>query len=119
MSAAAGEVVAMPTVQFEFDQYELTGETRQSLDNAAACLKQAPQVQVVVEGHADDRGTQEYNLALGEKRANAVKSYLKNLGIGNDRLRTRSKGENEPVCHDGSEGCWAQNRRVQFFQSSK
>ena len=76
-----------------------------------------PGVTIVVEGHCDERGTQEYNLALGEKRANTVKSYLKNLGIDTSRMNTRSKGENEPVCRRSSESCWADNRRVQFIQS--
>ena len=89
------------------------------LDQAAKCMKEAPQVKVVVEGHGDERGTQEYNLALGEKRANAVKGYLKNLGVDNNRLGTRSKGENEPLCNESNESCWATNRRVQFIQQMK
>lgn len=117
MDAAGGQVVATETVHFEFDQYDLTSQARSRLDQAAACLKQASQVSVVLEGHADERGTQEYNLALGEKRAAAVQSYLRNLGIEPGRLTVRSKGENEPVCNESSESCWTRNRRVEFIQS--
>ncbi len=117
MGGAPGEVVALSTVHFDFNEYDLTPDARSSLDQAAECLKQAPQVGVVVEGHADERGTQEYNLALGEKRASAVLGYLKNLGIESARMRTRSKGENEPECTEATESCWARNRRVQFIQS--
>jgi len=119
MDAAAGDIIATPLVHFDFDQYELTVDARSELDRAADCMKQAPEVRVVIEGHADDRGTQEYNLALGDKRAATVKQYLHNLGIDTSRLSTRSKGENEPICHEESDGCWAQNRRVLFLQSRK
>lgn len=114
---AAGDVVALETVNFEFNEYDLTPPARSSLEKNAECLQEAPSVTITVEGHCDERGTQEYNLALGEKRANTVKSYLKNLGIDTSRMNTRSKGENEPVCRRASESCWADNRRVQFIQS--
>jgi peptidoglycan-associated lipoprotein len=119
MSSGGGEVVAMQVVRFEFNQYELTLDARNALDQNAACLKEAPQVEVTLEGHGDERGTQEYNLALGEKRANTVKAYLKNLGVDTGRLRTVSKGENEPLCRDQSEDCWQQNRRVNFIQRTR
>lgn len=119
MSGSAGEVVSLQTVLFDFNEYDLTVDARSSLDQAAQCLKEAPQVQVVLEGHGDERGTQEYNLALGEKRANAVKKYLNNLGVNTSRLKTRSKGENEPVCSEQTDSCFSRNRRVQFQQSIK
>ena len=74
---------------------------------------------VQVDGHCDERGTEEYNLALGEKRAATVRSYLRNLGIDTSRMDMRSKGENEPVCREQSDDCWSQNRRVQFIQSQR
>jgi peptidoglycan-associated lipoprotein len=117
MNPTAGEIVSLPTVRFEFNEYDLTGSARSSLDQAAQCLKEAPGVQVVLEGHGDERGTQEYNLALGEKRANTVRGYLKNLGVQQARLRTRSKGENEPLCREADESCYSKNRRVEFLQS--
>jgi peptidoglycan-associated lipoprotein len=119
MNATPGQVVAVPTVRFEFDKFDLTVEARSDLDRAAQCLREAPQVVVVLEGHADERGTQEYNLALGEKRATSVRGYLRNLGVETARLQTRSKGKNEPVCSDPNEGCWSKNRRVEFLQAIK
>ncbi len=116
MNPSAGEVVSMQVVNFSFDQYDISVDARNKLDQNAKCLQEAPEVTLVLEGHADDRGTQEYNLALGEKRANAVKSYLKNLGVDLKRLETRSKGENEPVCRQATDECWGQNRRVEFIQ---
>ena len=116
MNASSGDVIHAETIRFEFDQYELTVDARQSLDNTAKCIQEAGDLRIVLEGHADDRGTQEYNLALGEKRANTVKAYLKNLGVNASRVETRSKGENEPICRDDSDSCWSQNRRVEFIQ---
>ncbi len=117
MDAESGAVIAMSTVNFEFNEANLTVETRNALDQNAECLRQAPDVTVVVEGHCDDRGTQEYNLALGERRAMAVLDYLQNLGIESSRMRTLSKGKNEPVCRRATENCYTKNRRVKFKQS--
>lgn len=116
-STQSGQFITFETVYFDFDKYDLTPDARTTLNNNAECLKQAPALKVVLEGHCDDRGTQEYNLALGEKRANTVRSYLKNLGIPGARLVSRSKGENEPVCTEEDESCWSRNRRVQSIQS--
>jgi peptidoglycan-associated lipoprotein len=71
---------------------------------------------VTIEGHCDERGTEEYNIALGDKRARAAKRYLKNLGVGTGRLKTISYGEGRPVCSEASEDCWAQNRRADFTE---
>jgi len=116
MAGRSGEIIAIETIAFEFDQHDLTAAGRSSLDKAAECMQKSPQVQVVLEGHCDDRGTQEYNLALGEKRANTVLKYLSNLGVNVSRMKTRSKGENEPVCRETADSCWTQNRRVEFIQ---
>lgn len=116
MNPTSGDVVHLDTVSFEFDKYDLTVDARDALNQNAECLRQVTSVQIIVEGHCDQRGTEEYNLALGEKRANTVRSYLKNLGVDPSRLRTRSKGENEPVCMQATEDCYFKNRRVEFIQ---
>jgi peptidoglycan-associated lipoprotein len=115
-TSGGGDVVALENVNFDFDQDDLTVNARNTLQQNAECIKQAPDVQIVLEGHCDERGTQEYNLGLGERRANAVKSYLKNLGIDTSRMKTLSKGENEPTCNEASDSCYSQNRRVEFIQ---
>ena len=114
---SAGDVVAMPTVYFDFNEFGLTPNSRTDLNQAVECLKQAGgKISLVIEGHGVERGTQEYNLALGERRAATVRSYLRNLGIDQNRMKTRSLGENAPVCTEQTEDCWARNRRVRFIQ---
>jgi peptidoglycan-associated lipoprotein len=98
-------------VFFETDRYDLTGEAQSQLQKQAAWLQQYPASTVTVEGHCDERGTREYNLALGERRANAVANYLTALGIDAGRLSVISYGKERPDCTDSNEGCWAQNRR--------
>ena len=117
---AAGDAVNLQMVHFEFNKYDLSDQSKEELKQVFECLKQAPaHLKVVVEGHCDDRGTQEYNLALGEKRAHAVQAYLKSLGASPKQFSVRSKGENEPLCTTPDEACWTQNRRVQFIQKTK
>jgi peptidoglycan-associated lipoprotein len=99
------------TVLFGFDQYDLSSEARATLDRQAAWLRQNPQRGITIEGHCDERGTREYNLALGERRANSVKNYLVTLGIPANRIRTLSYGKERPVATGASEASWAQNRR--------
>ena len=101
-------------VMFEFDSFTLGDAQRSQLQPTAEFLRRRTTVRVTVEGHADARGTNEYNLSLGERRANAVKDYLVSLGVAGDRLSVISKGEEQPVCGDQNEGCWAQNRRSHF-----
>jgi peptidoglycan-associated lipoprotein len=113
---AAGSIEEFTTsigdrVFFGFDRYDLTAEAQGQLQKIAAWLKTYPQYRFVIEGHCDDRGTREYNLALGERRANAAKNYLIALGIDQNRMQTISYGKERPVCTDNSESCWAQNRR--------
>jgi peptidoglycan-associated lipoprotein len=98
-------------VFFETDRYDLTAEAQSQLQKQAAWLAQYPAATVTVEGHADERGTREYNLALGERRANAVANYLTALGVDAGRLSVISYGKERPECTDSNEGCWAQNRR--------
>jgi peptidoglycan-associated lipoprotein len=101
-------------VYFDFDQYDLRADARETLKANATWLKNNPAAQVQVEGHADERGTNEYNLALGAKRAQSVKDYLVTLGTAADRLSTISYGEEVPACREQTEDCWQQNRRARF-----
>ena len=96
---------------FGFDKYDLNDEARSTLEAQAAWLKKYPNVTVSIEGHADERGTREYNLALGERRANSAKDYLVFLGIDPGRITTVSYGEERPVALGSNESAWAQNRR--------
>jgi peptidoglycan-associated lipoprotein len=104
-------------IYFEFDRYDLRPEARASLKANADWLKGNPSVRVQIEGHCDERGTTEYNLALGAKRAQAAKSFLMSLGVAAERLSTISYGEETPVCKEHNEGCWQKNRRDRFVIS--
>jgi peptidoglycan-associated lipoprotein len=101
-------------VLFEFDSYDLRGNARDVLRGNADWLKSNPSARIEVEGHCDERGTSEYNLALGAKRSQTAKDYLVSLGISPDRISTISYGEEIPVCTEPSENCWRQNRRARF-----
>lgn len=98
-------------VHFELDRYELTPEAQATLGQQAALLQSYPQVVVTIEGHADERGTREYNLALGERRADAVRNYLTALGVDPNRITVISFGKERPACVAADESCWSQNRR--------
>jgi len=110
-----GEGGPLQDVLFEFDSYEISFDARTTLQTNAEWLRNNAQVRIEVEGHCDERGTVEYNLALGAKRAKAVRDYLVSLGISSDRLSTISYGEELPLCRDSTEDCWRQNRRVHFL----
>lgn len=99
-------------VFFEYDSSVLSGEAQATLERQANWLKQYNSVNIVIEGHADERGTREYNLALGERRANAAKSYLVNLGVSSARLSTISYGKERPAVVGSDESAWSQNRRA-------
>lgn len=99
---------------FDFDRADLRGDARDTLRANANWLKSNPSARVEIEGHCDERGTNEYNLALGAKRAQAAKDYLVSLGITVERLSTISYGEEIPVCQEHAESCWHQNRRARF-----
>lgn len=114
-TTAAGS--ALKDVYFEFDRYNLDDDDRATLRASADWLKKNPLARVQIEGHCDERGTSEYNLALGAKRAQAAKDYLVALGVAENRLSTISYGEEIPVCRDASENCWKQNRRDRFVRS--
>ena len=98
-------------VFFNYDSAELDTDAKELLQDQVAWLKQYSDVSVIIEGHCDERGTREYNLALGEKRAQSVKNYLINLGISADRVSTISYGKERPAVVGSSDGAWAQNRR--------
>lgn len=101
-------------VFFDFDKYNLKPEGRGTVEALAAWLNSRQGVTLTIEGHADERGTREYNLALGERRANSVKDYLIALGINAGRLTTISYGEERPAVPGSYEEAWAQNRRAEF-----
>jgi len=99
-------------VHFDYDRYDLRTEDRAVLQQNANWLKEHANAKVEIEGHCDNRGTVEYNLALGAKRAKSVKDYLVSLGTAADRLSTISYGEELPLCREDTEECWARNRRA-------
>jgi len=99
------------TVHFGYNEYSVQDEDKTTLQRQAAWLQKYPAVRVTVEGHCDERGTREYNLALGARRANAVKEYLVSLGVSSARVDTISYGKERPICTESDESCWAQNRR--------
>lgn len=103
----------LKTINFEFDRYELSDEARAALQANAELLKARKDWSVVVEGHCDDRGTIEYNLALGQKRAKSVRDYYVRLGVQDSSVGTISYGEEKPVCFEASDACWLQNRRAE------
>ena len=100
------------TIYFDTDMFNIDAEDQAALAQQAAYLRQYPNIRATVEGHADERGTREYNLALGERRANATKNYLVSLGVPADRLTTVSYGKERPVAIGSNEQAWARNRRA-------
>jgi len=103
---------AADRVFFEYDSAELRPDARSTLDALATQIQKQPQCRFVIEGHCDERGTREYNLALGEKRASVVMSYLAALGVDPTRMQTVSHGKERPAVTGSSEEAWAQNRRA-------
>jgi peptidoglycan-associated lipoprotein len=106
-------------VFFSLDSTDLGDEARGLLQKNVEWLKKWTTTKVMVEGHADSRGSNEYNLALGERRADAVRDYLVSLGLVADRLTIVSKGEEQPFCSEETEACWQQNRRGHFIITAK
>ena len=102
-------------VYFNYNRSDIRPDARATLKSDAAWLKSNPAVRAQIEGHCDERGTTDYNMALGAKRAQAVKDYLVNLGIPAARLSTISYGKEAPVCKENSESCWQRNRRGRFI----
>jgi peptidoglycan-associated lipoprotein len=106
-------------IYFEFDSYTVRQEQVQDLTTIGSWLKAYPSVRMVVEGHTDERGTMEYNMALGQKRAESVKEFLVRMGIGQERIRTVSFGKEMPAVPGHTEEAWAKNRRVHFTVDEK
>ena len=106
-------------IHFDFDKYDIRPQDAEILKENAALLKKYPKVKIQIEGHCDERGTNEYNMALGERRANSTKNYLISLGIPAERMTTISYGEERPVDPGHNEEAWAKNRRAHFVILSK
>jgi peptidoglycan-associated lipoprotein len=106
-------------VFFDLDQSTVRDDARPALQKDADWLKKWASVAVTIEGHGDSRGTAEYNLGLGNRRATSVREYLVSLGVPAGRLTVISKGEEQPFCHEENEACWQQNRRGHFIITSK
>jgi len=109
------ESAALRDVFFDFDKYDVRPADKGTLDENAKWLKSNQSALLLIEGHTDERGTNEYNLALGERRAKATRDYLVSVGIDAGRITVISYGEERPVCTDKTEACWAKNRRAHFL----
>jgi peptidoglycan-associated lipoprotein len=115
----SGRAGALRTVYFDFNSSTITGSTRSALDNNIEFLKQHTTVKVEIEGHADERGSVQYNLALGERRSKAVRDYMMSMGIAANRMTTISFGKERPIAFGHNEEAWGQNRRANFVITAK
>jgi len=106
-------------VFFELDKSEIRADGKSALQKDADWMKKWTSTQVTIEGHCDSRGSAEYNLGLGSRRANAVKDYLVSLGVAGNRVTTISKGKEQPFCNEENDSCWQQNRRGHFLITAK
>jgi peptidoglycan-associated lipoprotein len=104
---------------FDFDQYTLREDARKTLQQNAGWLRRWESTRITVEGHGDERGTSEYNLALAERRAHAAKAYLVDLGVAPGRILAITRGEESPICTEATETCWQQNRRAHSMITAK
>lgn len=102
-------------IHFKFDKHDLDDDSRAILKKNASFLKANPMAKIEIQGHCDERGTNNYNIALGERRAQSTKMYLVSQGINESRIHTISYGEEKPFCFDRNEGCWLENRRAHFM----
>lgn len=110
----SGKIPGLVTVNFDYDKSNISADARKKLQGNAEWIKNNPKVKVQIEGHCDARGSIEYNVALGERRANAVKSYLTSLGVAGERLSVISYGKEKPIDPADNEKAWAKNRRANF-----
>ncbi len=110
----SGDARGLKTIYFDFDKYNLRDDARRQLEANADILRNNSDMNIMIEGHCDERGTDEYNLALGERRAQAARSYLESLGISASRINVLSYGEERPVAPGHDEESWALNRRGEF-----
>lgn len=114
VEATAADMSGLGDIFFDFDRYTIRTDALAALEGDARWLRNKQGQSLLIEGHCDERGTQAYNLVLGEKRAKSAKRYLEDLGIPASRLLTTSYGKEKPFCKDRNEGCWSQNRRAHF-----
>jgi peptidoglycan-associated lipoprotein len=101
-------------IYFDYDKSDIRDDARSTLQADAASLQDRSGIRFTIEGHCDERGSEKYNLALGDKRANSTKQFLVSLGVAGDRVDTVSYGEERPICTDHNEDCWQRNRRAHF-----
>ncbi|MGZ3701038.1 MAG: OmpA family protein [Bdellovibrionota bacterium] len=114
-----GGAMGLQTIHFPYDSFEIVGENKAALKSNVDILKGNPTVNIQIEGHCDERGGSQYNLALGEKRANAVKTQILAGGIGGSRVTIISMGKEHPIAEGSGEDVWAKNRRANFVITSK
>ncbi len=112
---SGGKVSGLQKIHFDFDKYNIKTEYEGTLKSNAEWVKANSKTPVVIEGHCDERGTAEYNIALGDRRAKSAKNYLGNLGVAGDKLSTISYGKERPIATCHNESCWSQNRRDEFI----
>jgi peptidoglycan-associated lipoprotein len=108
------DALGLEDIFFDFDQHSIRGDAQPTLSANAAWINSRPGKVVLIEGHCDERGTQAYNLVLGEKRARSAKRYLEDLGVPASRLKTTSYGEMRPFCKQRDDSCYQENRRAHF-----
>lgn len=113
-TAAEAFGTSVSDAYFDFDRADIRSDASEALTRTAEFLREYPEARVLVEGHCDERGSTEYNIQLGDRRAQAVRDFLQSLGIAPGRLQVVSYGEERPFCNDATEGCWQQNRRGHF-----
>ena len=113
------EDAALRAIHFDFDKFDIRPDAARILDGNIDWMKSHPKAAILIEGHCDERGTNEYNIALGDRRAKATMSYLTARGVPAGRITMISYGEERPVCTVHSEACWAQNRRAQFLTKAQ
>jgi peptidoglycan-associated lipoprotein len=111
---AATFASAMKDIYFDYDRYELRPEDQAAIASDAAFLRSHPQVQFTIQGHCDERGSTDYNLELGDSRANAAREALVKAGVSPSQIKTISYGKERPFCNESTEACWQQNRRAHF-----
>jgi peptidoglycan-associated lipoprotein len=114
----SGKIDGLKTVFFDYDKATLSSEAKKTIQGNAEWMKKNTGAKVQIEGHCDNRGSIEYNVALGERRANSVKDYMMSLGVAGNRLATISYGEEKPLVSSESESAWKKNRRANFVPSS-
>jgi peptidoglycan-associated lipoprotein len=117
--AAEGKAGMFEDIFFAYDRYDVEDRYKSELESIASWMMKNSSATILIEGHTDERGTNEYNLALGDRRAKAVKDFLVSLGIQSSRIETISYGEERGVCNEETEECWARNRRAHFLVFEK